>query len=419
MTKQRVLVAMSGGVDSSVAAWLLQQQGYDCVGATMRLFDAEDNGPGNQQDIDDAAAIAQRLGIPHHVLDCREAFDRDVVEAFVRAYERGVTPNPCTICNRRIKFGLLLERAHELGCDTVATGHYARIRCRPKIHAAGEAQPPSPSGAPATDCPAHASPVFELACARDLTKDQSYFLYSLTQDVLAHVLFPLGDLTKEGDIRCIAAEQGFSCARKRDSQGICFVPDSDFASFIERRRHAQLPEGDIVDTSGALLGHHRGAIRYTVGQRKGLGVAAAHPLYVTAIDARTNTVVLGDDHDLLASSLIADDWIWSAPESEMEALLDEAETSGTALPASAKIRYHQPHQGVRVTRVESASTQGAGSAPDGTSVHGDVPARDNAPQRRALRLDFDEPQRAIAPGQAVVLYRGDVVLGGGTVRCAC
>ena len=209
-------------------------------------------------------------------------------------------------------------------------------------------------------------------------------------------LFPLGDLTKEGDIRRIAAEQGFSCARKRDSQGICFVPDNDFASFIERRRHAELPAGDIVDTSGALLGHHRGAIRYTVGQRKGLGVAAAHPLYVTAIDARTNTVVLGDDEDLMASSLIADDWIWSAPADDMEALLDEAETTGTGLHASAKIRYHQPHQGVRVARAVT-----------------------DDPAHRALHLDFDEPQRAIAPGQAVVLYRGDVVLGGGTVRCAC
>ncbi|WP_417057716.1 tRNA 2-thiouridine(34) synthase MnmA [Enorma massiliensis] len=369
---------MSGGVDSSVTAYLLSSAGYDCIGVTMRLYDAETSGRdparacGNLADIEDARAVASRLGIPFTVLDCRAAFERDVIEAFTRAYELGTTPNPCAICNQRIKFGALLAHARELGCEYLATGHYARV-----------AQLESGS--------------FALMKAVDRSKDQSYFLYGLTQEELAHVLFPLGGLTKQGDVRRIAREHGFENAAKRDSQGICFVPDNDFATFIERRRGQALPDGDIVDTSGSVLGTHHGAIRYTVGQRKGLGVAAARPLYVTGIDARANTVTLGDEADLMSGALIADSWTWSAPAPDTEARLDAA-----PLRAAARIRYHQADQAVRVRRALPPEC-----------AAGPVPVRGEA-----LRIDFDEPQRAVAPGQAVVLYDGDVVLGGGRILCA-
>ena len=346
---------MSGGVDSSVAAYLMKKQGYDCIGVTMKLFYNEDAGISPEKsccsldDVEDARSVAYRLGIPFYVFNFTDDFKEQVIGRFVRAYEYGATPNPCLDCNRYLKFDRLYHRANELGCDYIVTGHYARIEQQ--------------------------NGKFLLKKALDPTKDQSYVLYSLTQEQLAHTLFPLGTLCKT-DTRRIADEQHFYNADKPDSQDICFVPDGDYASFIRNFTGKDYPGGDFTDQNGKILGRHKGIIGYTIGQRKGLGISAEEPLYVTQICPEENRIVLGRNQDLFRKTLDAEAFHFIDPN------IPAAE-----FRATAKVRYRQPEKWATV------------------SVTG----------KDTVHVVFDEPQRAITKGQAVVLYDGDTVIGGGTI----
>lgn len=353
---EKVLVAMSGGVDSSVAAYLLQQQGYACIGVTMRLYENETAGiPRGHtccslDDVEDARAVAYDLGMPYYVLNFTEEFDEKVIRKFVQVYQNGGTPNPCIDCNRYLKFDHLLNRARELGCDYIATGHYVQ-RWQDESGRWG------------------------LRKNDDPGKDQSYVLYSLTQDQLAHTLFPLGGMHKDA-VRAIAEEQGLCNARKHDSQDICFVPDGDYVSFLRQYGGVEPVPGDFLDSEGRVLGRHRGMECYTIGQRKGLGVSANAPQYVLGKDPDRNAVILGEDNRLYTRELTAERVNWlSVPEPDRP------------LSVTAKTRYSQR---------EAAAT--VEPLPGG-----------------CIRMVFTEPQRAVTPGQAVVFYDGDLVLGGGTI----
>ena len=322
---EKVLVAMSGGVDSSVAAYLLQQQGYACIGVTMRLYENETAGiPRGHtccslDDVEDARAVAYDLGMPYYVLNFTEEFDEKVIRKFVQVYQNGGTPNPCIDCNRYLKFDHLLNRARELGCDYIATGHYVQ-RWQDENGRWG------------------------LRKNDDPGKDQSYVLYSLTQDQLAHTLFPLGGMHKDA-VRAIAEEQGLCNARKHDSQDICFVPDGDYAAFLERYTGQPMQPGNFVDEQGHVIGRHKGAARYTIGQRKGLGLALGAPVYVCGKDMEKNTVTVGPESELFKTTLIAGDFNWiSVPELTAPMLHEFVE----------KILVHAPDRstGERVQEIE-------------------------------------------------------------------
>ncbi|MDR1239156.1 MAG: tRNA 2-thiouridine(34) synthase MnmA [Treponema sp.] len=365
---KKAVVAMSGGVDSSVAAALTLEQGYQCIGVTLKLYTGEDiaasrRGCGSETtshtprgccslaDVNDARNVAFRLNMPHYVLNFTGEFREQVIRRFIETYEAGATPNPCIDCNRYIKFDHLLLRAKQLDFDYLVTGHYARIE---QDLSTGR---------------------FLLKKARDEKKDQSYVLYCLTQDQLRQTHFPLGDLTK-AQVREIAGTKNFGNAEKGDSQDICFVPDRDYGAFIEAYTGKTWPPGDIIGTDGTILGQHRGIIRYTIGQRRGLGVAANEPLYVAAKSVRDNTVTLGPEASLCARSLSVSGLnLIACPRLEKP------------LRVKVKTRYLQAEQDALVEQT----------------------GEDTA------RIAFDEPQRALTPGQAAVFYDGDYVVGGGTI----
>ncbi len=340
----KAFIAMSGGVDSSVAAHLSICQGSDCIGGIMLLHSKDLTGA-----VEDARDVARRLGLPFHVIDATDAFRALVMDPFVQGYEQGDTPNPCVACNRHLKFGHLLQEISALGCSHIVTGHYAQIKEKDGRYL--------------------------LYKAADLPKDQSYFLYSLTQHQLAHTFFPLGSLTKE-QVRTIAQEQGFLNAQKRDSQDICFVPDGDYMAFLQQYTGKKYDAGDFLDRAGNVLGQHRGTVAYTIGQRKGLGLAMGEPVYVCSKDMARNTVTVGPNDALFSRSLRANDWNW----------IPFPESTGP-IAVKAKVRSRMAEQPATVY-------------PEGNGSY---------------RVEFVEPQRAITTGQAVVLYDGDLVLGGGTI----
>lgn len=352
---KKALVAMSGGVDSSATAACMLAAGYAVVGATMQLHNERAGTCGSSTEIEDARGVADRLGIPFQVLDYTADFTCEVMDRFVTAYEAGLTPNPCIECNRHMKFARLLEAAKAMGCDTVATGHYARVEYD---EAAGR---------------------YRLKKARNLAKDQTYVLYFLTQEQLAHIVFPLGDMESKEQVRQLAEGYGFANARKRDSQDICFVPDGDYAAFIRRHTGREYPPGDFVDSDGKVLGQHKGLIRYTIGQRKGLGLSLPAPLYVCRKDMEKNRVILTREEDLYASRLVARNVNWIAGAA--------APKPGETIRAAARTRYSAKEAPASITVLEGGR----------------------------MEVVFDTPQRAITPGQAVVLYDGDEVLGGGTI----
>lgn len=348
---------MSGGVDSSVAALLTKESGDECIGATMKLYNNEDIGVRREKtccsldDVEDARSVAYQMDIPYYVFNFTADFHTEVMDRFVEAYENGCTPNPCIDCNRYLKFDKMFHRMQEIGYDYIVTGHYARVEYDEKRGR------------------------YLLKKAVDDTKDQSYVLYMLTQEQLAHVKLPLGGLRKD-QVRVIAEKHGFINARKHDSQDICFVVNGKYSDFIEQYREKTYPEGDFVDLEGNVLGRHKGIIRYTIGQRKGLGLSLKESMYVVAVDPVKNQVILGRNDDLFSRELVAND----------VNLISVDHIEGE-MRVKAKVRYRHEEQWATVTQPE----------PD------------------KIRVVFDEPQRAITCGQAVVLYDGDVVVGGATI----
>lgn len=350
------MIAMSGGVDSSVAAYLTMRQGFEVIGATMKLFDNSDTNIHNKtccstDGIVDAKSVCERLGIEHYVFDMKSEFDSHVMGKFAETYLTGATPNPCIDCNRCIKFGGLLRRALELECDYIVTGHYAAIDFD------------------------RGSGRWLLKKATDTAKDQTYFLYPLTQHQLEHTHFPLSGLTKS-QVRKIAEDNGFTNSQKHDSQDICFVPDGDYVSFIEGYFGEKCQGGDFIDMQGNVIGKHKGTIRYTIGQRKGLGMGFNKPMYVCAKDPSRRTVTLGSNSDLFSNSVTV---------RNINMIACDKVTSPVRV--TAKVRYSQ--------REEWATLEQTGDD--------------------EFHLEFDSPQRAIAPGQAAVCYDGDTVVCGGTI----
>lgn len=354
--KKKVLLGMSGGVDSSVAAHLLLEQGYEVIGATMQVWQQDDFYEGMEggccslSAVDDARGVANKLGIPFYVLNFRDKFKADVIDNFIDEYMEGRTPNPCIVCNKIIKFQHFLQKAREIGCDYISTGHYAKIE---KVN--------------------HR---FVLKKSTDERKDQTYALYNASQDVLEHTLFPCGDYTKD-QIREIAKEIGLFVHNKKDSEEICFIPDNNHGEFIKRAKPGKIKPGKFVDKNGKVIGEHKGIVFYTIGQRKGLGIALGKPVFVTDINPYKNEVVIGDEIDIFKTELIA-----------KEVNFVSIAEFNEPMKVFAKIRYSAKPSSATIYKLE-----------DGR-----------------VKVVFDEKQRALTKGQSVVFYDDQYVVGGGIIE---
>ena len=356
---KKILLAMSGGVDSSVAAFLLQQAGYEVIGITLKMWSYEKTyggKPGTQSDndfIEDAQNLAKQLNIEHHIVDIQDAFADLIIQNFVDEYFAGRTPNPCVLCNPTMKFGTLFHYAEKLGCDKVATGHYLMLK--------------------------NENGRYYVSRGKDVTKDQSYVLWKMSQEQLSRCIFPLGELTKE-EVKALAQSFGISSiAEKRESYDVCFIPNGDYRSFLQMQRPAAceaLRGGVICDTNGKWLGKHRGFPFYTIGQRKGLEVAVGHPIYVTQLDIENNKVILGEKEDLLSQTLFVTDYN-----------ISKYETLPENFRAFVRIRYKDAGTMATITQIENK-----------------------------LRCDFDQPVSAVTPGQSAVFYDGEDVVGGGIIN---
>ena len=493
--RKKALIAMSGGVDSSVAAALMLQEGYECIGCTMKLLgNAEGAATKTERtiecdtrrsphtccsldDVEDARSVARKLGMPYYVFNFSSDFDEKVIGRFVKVYQAGGTPNPCIDCNRYMKFGRLFYRAQELGCDVVVTGHYARTRFdeksgrwqllrvkRPDMEQEFES---SHVRMNSQDGERNRDSIFNQISEDDRysDKDQTYVLYAMTQEQLAHVKFPLGEYADKEEVRQIADQYGFVNSHKPDSQDICFVPDGKYADFIERRTGQKASCGDFVDEEGHVLGTHKGLIRYTIGQRRGLGLALPAPLYVSRIDTQKNQVVLTPEDRLYSRRLVAEDfnWIWTPDWGEWADHSCKSTLSGLEKQSDLSHGQNRTKAGEKETGREEAGEKGTsqekgeekdtgreeaeekdtGREEAGVTGFGAAGGVDNAvppvgytcvvtvkPRYRAkeaaatakvleggnVEIVFHEPQRALTIGQAVVLYAGDNVVGGGTIR---
>ncbi len=358
MEKKKVLLGMSGGVDSSVSAILLQNQGYEVIGATMKLWEDEkyddcQGGCCNLSSTLDAKRVCNKLGIPHYVLNFKEEFKEKVIKDFTEKYLDAKTPNPCIECNKYMKFELMYEKAKELGIDYIATGHYAKTEYDEKYNR------------------------YVLKKSKSLKKDQSYVLYNVPKEIIANVIFPLGDFETKDEIRKIAADYGLNVATKPDSQEICFIPDNDYVRFLKENINIKLKSGSIVDTNGKRLKSHDGLINYTIGQRRGLGISSKDPLYVIKLNKEKNEVIVGSEKELYTKEVFAN---------EINLILIDSITE--PIKVKAKIRYGATESNATIYKTDNEDV---------------------------LRVEFEESQRAITPGQAIVFYIDDYVLGGGKI----